>query len=164
METTPYKNNIQEIIALLNNARRMELSSIHQYMIQHYALDDMNYGGLASGVRRVAIDEMRHAETFAERIRELGGEPVTDLDVPIEHGQSIEAMFAFDREAETTTMARYNEYVAICARYGDHVTKQLFERILVVEQEHWNYFDDTDIHIGQLGKVFLARMAGGSSD
>ena len=61
------------VITVLNKARAMELQAIHQYMNQHYSLDDMDYGELAANVKLIAIDEMRHAEDFAERIKELGG-------------------------------------------------------------------------------------------
>ena len=66
------------VIDVLNQARAMELQAIGQYMNQHYNLDDMDYGDLAAKVKLIAVDEMRHAEMFAERIKELGGEPTTD--------------------------------------------------------------------------------------
>jgi bacterioferritin len=71
------RNNV---IDVLNKARAMELQAIHQYMNQHYNLDDMDYGELAAKMKLIAIDEMRHAEMFAERVKELGGEPVTDYE------------------------------------------------------------------------------------
>ena len=61
-----------KVIEVLNKARAMELHAIHQYMNQHYSLDDMDYGELAANMKLIAIDEMRHAENFAERIKELG--------------------------------------------------------------------------------------------
>ena len=67
----------QKVIDVLNEARAMELQAIYQYMNQHYNLDDMDYGELAAKIKLIAIDEMRHAEMFAERVKELGGEPVT---------------------------------------------------------------------------------------
>jgi rubrerythrin len=44
----------------------------------NYNLDDMDYGEMAAKIKLVAIDEIRHAEMFAGRIKELGGEPVTE--------------------------------------------------------------------------------------
>jgi bacterioferritin len=41
-------------------------------MNQHYNLDDMDYGEMARNIKLIALDEMRHAEMFAERIKELG--------------------------------------------------------------------------------------------
>jgi bacterioferritin len=48
----------------------MELHAIAQYMNQHYNLDDRDYGDMAAKIKLIAIDEMRHAEMFAERIKE----------------------------------------------------------------------------------------------
>ena len=69
---------MKNVIEVLNKARGMELHAIHQYMNQHYNLDNMDYGDLAAKMKLIAIDEMRHAEMFAERIKELGGEPTTE--------------------------------------------------------------------------------------
>ncbi len=65
----------ENVVGVLNKARSMELQAIHQYMNQHYNLDDMDYGELAVNMKLIAIDEMRHAEMFAERVKELGGNP-----------------------------------------------------------------------------------------
>ena len=67
------------VVEALNKARSMELHAIHQYMNQHYNLDDMDYGELAANMKLIAIDEMRHCEMFAERIKELGGEPTSEV-------------------------------------------------------------------------------------
>lgn len=69
------KERVAKVIEVLNKARSMELYAVHQYMNQHYNLDDLDYGEFASKIKLIAIDEMRHAEQFAERIKELGGEP-----------------------------------------------------------------------------------------
>jgi bacterioferritin len=67
-----------KVIEVLNKARAMELQAITQYMNQHFNLDDMDYGDLAAKIKLIAIDEMRHAEMFAERIKELSGEPTIE--------------------------------------------------------------------------------------
>ena len=47
----------KKVIEVLNKARAMELQAIHQYMNQHYNLDDMDYGELAAKMKLIAIDE-----------------------------------------------------------------------------------------------------------
>jgi ABC-type transport system substrate-binding protein len=42
---------------------------------------------LAKNIKLIAIDEMRHAEMFADRIEELGGEPTTDLAEKVSNSQ-----------------------------------------------------------------------------
>ena len=75
------------VVEALNKARSMELHAIHQYMNQHYNLDDMDYGELAANMKLIAIDEMRHCEMFAERIKELGGEPTSEVAGKVVKGQ-----------------------------------------------------------------------------
>ena len=56
------KERVAKVIEVLNKARSMELYAVHQYMNQHYNLDDLDYGEFASKIKLIAIDEMRHAE------------------------------------------------------------------------------------------------------
>src|SRR4030042_1474707 len=132
----------KKVIDVLNKARSMELFAIHQYMNQHYNLDDMDYGDLAAKVKLIAIDEMRHAEMFAERIKELGGEPTTELDDKVTKGQKIEGIFPFDAKLEDDTIDAYNKFHLVCRENGDSISMKLFETITDEEQIHFNYFDN----------------------
>jgi bacterioferritin len=153
----------KKVIEVLNKARAMELQAIHQYMNQHYNLDDMDYGEFAKNIKLIAIDEMRHAEEFAERIKELGGEPTHELDGPVTKGQEVKQMFPFDSGLEDDTIDQYNEFLKICNENGDSITARLFEEIIDEEQEHLNWFDSVDDHINSLGDSYLARIAGTSA-
>ncbi len=152
------------VIEVLNQARRMELHAIVQYMNQHYALDDMDYGELAGKIKLIAIDEMKHAEHFAERIKELEGEPTTDRAAEVTPGQAVQQIYPFDSGLEDDTIEKYNHFQAVCRENGDSITAKLFERIIDEEQIHLNYFDDIGDHIEQLGAAFLAQKAGTSSE
>lgn len=154
----------KSVIEVLNEARKMELHAIVQYMNQHYALDDMDYGELAGKIKLIAIDEMKHAEDFAERIKELGGEPTTDRADDVTPGQKVEQIYPFDSGLEDDTIEKYNRFQAVCRENGDSITAKLFERIIDEEQIHLNYFDDIGDHIEQLGAAFLAQKAGTPSD
>jgi bacterioferritin len=138
----------------------MELQAIYQYMNQHYNLDNMDYGELAAKIKLIAIDEMRHAEMFAERIKELGGEPVTGHDGTIEKGQKVEVIFPFDAQLEDDTIDVYNQFVLVCRDNGDSTSMKLFEDIINEEQIHYNYFDNVHSHIEKLGQTYLAKIAG----
>lgn len=152
-----------KVIEVLNKARSMELTAIGQYMNQHYGLDDMDYGELAGKMKLIAIDEMRHAEAFAERIKELGGEPTTEQDQKVEKGQVVEAIYPFDATAEDDAIDAYNQFLLVCRENGDSVSMKLFEQIIDDEQAHFNYFDSIKDHIEKLGDVYLAKIAGTSS-
>ena len=137
----------KKVIEVLNKARSMELKAIHQYMNQHYNLDDMDYGELAAKMKLIAIDEMRHAETFAERVKELGGEPVSDYPGKVVKGQKVEKVFVFDAGLEDDTIDKYNQFLLICRDNGDAISMKIFEDIIDEEQIHYNYFDNVDGHI-----------------
>jgi bacterioferritin len=153
----------KKVIDVLNKARSMELQAIYQYMNQHYNLDDKDYGELAAKIKLIAVDEMQHAEDFAERIKELGDEPTTELADKVVKGQDVKQAFAFDSNLEDDTVDAYNEFLNVCRENGDSTTGKLFERIIDEEQEHLNYFDDVGEHIEELGQAYLAKIAGTSS-
>jgi bacterioferritin len=152
-----------KVIEVLNKAREMELHAIYQYMNQHYGLDDMDYGELAKNVKLVAIDEMRHAEQFAERIKELGGEPVAESGQKVQKNQEVGQIFPHDSKLEDDTIDAYNQFLQVCRDNGDSITAKLFEQIIDEEQEHLNYFDDVGEHIPDLVSTYLARIAGTSA-
>ena len=149
-----------KVIEVLNKARAMELFAIHQYMNQHYNLDDMDYGELAANMKLIAIDEMRHAENFAERIKELGGEPTTQKDGKIVTGQEVSVIYEADANQEENTIEAYSGFLAVCKEAGDIVSARLFERIIDEEQAHLTYYDNIDGHIKKLGDTYLAKIAG----
>ncbi len=153
----------QKVIEVLNRARSMELQAITQYMNQHYNLDNLDYGDMAAKVKLIGIDEMRHAEMFAERIKELGGEPITEAMAKVEKGQEVRVMFSFDANLEDHTIDTYNQFLLVCRENGDSTSLKIFETIIDEEQIHFNYFDNVNDHIEKLGETFLARIAGTSS-
>lgn len=154
------KDKKAKVIEVLNKARAMELQAIAQYMNQHYGLDDMDFGELAANMKLIAIDEMRHAESFAERIKELGGEPTVEPAAKAVKGQQVEKIFPFDANLEDHTIDVYNQFAAVCRENGDSVSQKLFETIIEEEQSHFNYFDNVDQHIKKMGNTYLARIAG----
>jgi len=154
------ENKKKKVVDALNKARAMELQAIAQYMNQHYGLDDMDYGELAANMKLIAIDEMRHAEQFAERIKELGREPTTDPLAKSKKGQDVEKIFPFDANLESHTVDVYNELLMVCRENGDSISMKLFETIIDEEQSHYNYFDNIAEHIKKMGDTYLARIAG----
>jgi len=160
MPKTSLEKRKENVIEVLNKARAMELHAIGQYMNQHYNIDDMDYGELAKNMKLIAIDEMRHAEMFAERIKELGGEPTADPADKVKKGQKIEAIYTSDTTQEEETIDSYNQFLLICRENGDSISQKLFETIIDEEQIHMNYFDNVTQHIKNLGATYLAKIAG----
>lgn len=164
--STPADNKEErkaKVIEVLNKARAMELFAISQYMNQHYSLDAMDYGAMAANMKLIAIDEMRHAEMFAERVKELGGEPVAGSSDKIQNSQDVQTIFTFDANLEDDTVDIYNQFLLVCRDNGDSISVKLFEQVIAEEQTHFNHFDNVAGHIKTLGNVYLSKIAGTSA-
>jgi bacterioferritin len=151
---------IQKVIDLLNKARSRELTAISQYMAQHYELEDQDFGKLASKIKEIAIQEMKHAEKLAERILFLKGEPTSKPDGVAKKGQKIQDMFTTDIALEAQAIKMYNEASVTCTAEKDQISKELFEELLKEEEVHLNTFENIKGHIDKLGAAYLATLAG----
>ncbi len=150
----------QKVIDLLNGARSRELTAITQYMAQHYELEDADFGKLASKIKEIGIQEMKHAEDLAERILFLKGEPTSKPDAGVKKGQEIADMLATNIVLETQAIEMYNEAALTCAEEKDQVSKHLFERLLGEEEEHLDFFENLKNHVDKLGAAYLSTLTG----
>jgi bacterioferritin len=148
----------KKVIDLLNAARSRELTAISQYMAQHYELEDKDFGKLAKRMKEVAIQEMKHAEVLAERILFLKGVPIYKPDAEVKKGLEIKDMLAVDVALETNAIKMYNEAAVVCAAENDQISKLLFEKLLGEEEEHFNFFDNTEEHVEKLGAAYVATL------
>jgi len=150
----------KKVVDLLNAARSREITAITQYMAHHYELEDADFGKLASRIKEIAIQEMKHAEELAERILFLKGEPTTKPDASIKKGQEISEMLATDIALEAQAVKTYNDAAMVCAEERDQISKQLFEKLLGEEEEHLSIFENLKNHVDRLGGAFLATLTG----
>jgi bacterioferritin len=159
---TPQKGErmSKKVIDLLNQARSRELTAITQYMAQHYELEDQDFGKLASKLKEIAIQEMKHAEKLAERILYLKGEPTSKPDGVAKKGQKIQEMLATDMGLETQAIKMYNDASVVCAAEKDQISKEVFEELLKDEEEHLNIFENIKDHVDKLGPAYLATLTG----
>ena len=148
----------QKVIDLLNKARSRELTAISQYMAQHYELEDQDFGKLATKLKEIAIQEMKHAEKLAERILFLKGEPTSKPDAVAKKGQKIQEMLTTNIALEAQAIKMYNEASVTCATEKDQISKELFEELLKDEEIHLNIFENVKNHIDKLGAAYLATL------
>lgn len=156
-------DNRKKVIDILNKARSSELLAISLYMDFHFTLDDLDYGKLAKQMKDIAIAEMKHAEEFAERIKDLGGVPTHERG-PVDGDLPLEKIYPFSEDLEEHTIAMYNDFMNQCRQLGDNVSAEIIKKIIMEENEHWVYFGDEKDHINELGKAYLAEVAGGAAD
>ncbi len=150
----------KKVIAALHEARARELLAISQYMVHHYELEDADFGKLGDKMKKVAIEEMKHAEELGERILFLGGEVTTKPSGEAKKGQAIADMLKTDIELEEGAVKMYNESAKLCAAEGDHISKALFEKLLGEEEVHLDDFQNILNHIQKMGDAYLATLTG----
>ncbi len=150
----------EKSIELLNKAVAEELSAIHQYMYFHFILDDLGYDLLASIFKKTAIDEMLHTEMFAERILFLGGEIEMKPSSEVKHIRDPKAMLEWAMKSEEDAMDMYNDFAILASNEAkDSGTKQLFEKIIMDEERHFETFETEYENLNKFGDRYLAQQA-----
>lgn len=146
-----------KVITALNEALREELLAINQYFIHAMMCEDWGYQHLASHVRKVSIEEMRHAESLMQRILFLEGTPNLTRPMELSVGATVKAQFENDLKLELESVQSYNRFVGIAKEEGDNGSRELFESLLKAEEEHVEYLEAQLELISQMGiEYYLA--------
>ncbi len=124
---------------LLNRAIARELQVSVQYMWQHVLWSGVKGFAVKDEIKKIAIQEMKHAEQIAERLYYLGERPTTK-PAPIIVGESLKEMIAQDVKDEENAIDLYREIIALTRKEGDETTNHLFRQILKEEEEHHDVF------------------------
>ena len=150
----------EKSIVLLNKAVSEELNAIHQYMYFHFVLDDLGYDLLASIFKKTAIEEMLHTEMYAERILFLGGDIEMKPSKEVEHIKDPKAMLEWAMKSEEDAMEMYNDFALIVSTEAkDSGTKQIFEKIIIDEERHFEIFETEYKNLQKFGDRYLAQQA-----
>jgi bacterioferritin len=129
----------KEMLDLLNQGIARELQVVVQYMWQHVLWSGVKGFAVKDELKKIAIDEMKHAEAIAERLNYLGGIPTTKPD-PIFVGKTLKEMIEQDKKDEESAIALYNKIIALARKEKDEVTDLLFQKILSDEEDHHDVF------------------------
>lgn len=135
------KKSVKEknLIQLLNEAVASELQAVIQYMWQNIILVGKESVSIAPLLKKISIEEMKHAEMVAGRLNYLGGEPTTQpTPVKINHG--LEEILKQDAHEEEKVIELYKLIIEKAASDKDYTTRVLFEKILSDEESHHDRF------------------------
>jgi bacterioferritin len=146
-------------IELLNKAVADELQAVHQYMYFHFHLDDQGFGPLSSLFKRIAIQEMGHVETLAERILFLKGDVEMVLAGPVEKIVDPVAILDKAMAMEEDGVKGYNQAAIACGANADAVSKQLFEQLVADEEGHFDQYEKQRDNIKRFGLSYLALQS-----
>ena len=140
-----------KVIELLNETLRNELTAINQYWLHYRLLDNWGVKRLADYERHESIDEMKHADSLAERILFLDGLPNFQLLGRLRIGESVEETLRADLELEREAVAQLKGAIVHCEEVRDFVSRELFEAILTSEEEHIDFLETQFEMIERMG-------------
>ncbi len=129
----------ERLMKLLNEAIAREIQVSIQYIWQHVQWKGVKGFAIKDELKKIAIEEMKHAEEIAERLSYLGGTPTTTPS-PIFVGNSLEEMLSQDKKDEENAIKLYREIIELAQKEGDYTTARLFKKILEDEEEHHDTF------------------------
>ena len=120
---------------------------------------------LAAHTRAESIDEMRHAETLADRILFLEGLPNFQRLFPLRIGQTVTEMFEADLAVEVEAVDRLRRGIEYMRSVADITSANIFEAILADEETHIDYLETQLGLVEQLGEpLYLAQLVEQPSD
>jgi len=129
----------KELLDLMNRGIAREIQVSIQYMWQHVTWSGVKGFAVKDGLRGIAVEEMKHAETIAERLFYLGGRPTTKPD-PIFVGENLKEMLEQDKKDEEVAVKLYKQIIELAEKEKDVTTAEMFRNILADEEDHHDTF------------------------
>jgi len=153
-----------EILELLNEVLTAELTAVNQYFADYKMCENWGYAHLAAKFREDSIDEMKDAELLIDRILYLEGVPNLQRLGSVRVGETVPEKLRLALDVEREAIARLNRCVEVAVAKGDNGSRQLFERILVGEEDHADYLETQLDLVQALGEpLYLAQQVDAGS-
>jgi len=124
---------------MLNDAIAWEIGVSIQYVWQQVQVIGVKGIAVQNQFKQIAMAEMKHAESIAERLWYLEGIPTTK-PAPITVGRSLKEFLEVDANAEEVAILLYKEIIEQALKEGDLTTALMFKEILEDEEEHHDLF------------------------
>ena len=153
--TPGYQADRGTVVKLLNEALATEIICVLRYKRHYFMAKGIHSEAVAAEFAQHAAEEQEHADTLAERIVQLGGEPNFAPDSlksrahsEYKEGQDLIDMIRENLIAERIAIDTYREIIRYLGE-KDVTTRRIFEEILAVEEEHAD--DMADLLAGRNG-------------
>jgi bacterioferritin len=141
----------EQVIQLLNETLKNELTAINQYWLHYRMLDNWGVKRLADYERHESIDEMKHADTLAERILFLEGLPNFQMLGRLRIGETVEEILRADLDLEYEACEQLRGAIVHCETVRDFTSREIFERILESEEAHVDFLETQFEMIERMG-------------
>ena len=139
------------VIEILNAQLTAELTAINQYWLHYRVLKNWGIEKLAEYERHESIDEMKHADTLADRILFLEGLPNFQALHKLKVGETVEEILKADLALEMEAIPLLKDAIAHCEGVRDYTSREVFERILESEEQHVDFLETQFEMISRMG-------------
>jgi len=140
-----------QVIELLNEALRNELTAVNQYWLHYRLLDNKGVHKLAKFERHESIDEMKHADELSERILFLDGLPNFQTLGRLRIGETVEEILHADLELELEAVEQLKGAIVHSESVRDFTSRDLFAKILSNEEDHVDHLEQQFEMIASMG-------------
>ena len=148
-----------EVLKALQDMLEEELGALNQYFLHSEMSENWGYELLSKRVKKLSINEMKHAEELIERMLFLEGAPNLSELPKLNIGKDVKQQLENDLALEHGAVTDYNEAIATCRKAGDNGTADFLKGILADEEGHVDFFEEQLGLIEQLGmQNYLARQ------
>lgn len=140
--THAYAADREQVIKILNEALATEIVCVLRYKAHAFRANGLSGKTVAEEFLVHAAEEQVHADTIAERIDQLGGDPNLDPRGLAERSHSeyrvegdLRELIREDLVAERIAIETYTEIIRWLGE-DDPTTRRMMEEILAKEEEH----------------------------
>lgn len=140
--TEGYTADRETVVKLLNEALATEIVCVLRYKRHYFMASGIHAEGVAAEFLEHANDEQGHADSIAQRIVQLKGEPnfnpeglLTRSHAEYVEGTTLIDMIKEDLVAERIAIDSYRDMINYFGN-DDPTSRRLLEGILAVEEEH----------------------------
>lgn len=140
--TQGYTADRETVVKLLNEALATEIVCVLRYKRHHYMASGIHAESVAAEFLEHANEEQGHADSIAQRIVQLKGEPnfnpeglLSRSHAEYVEGTTLTDMIKEDLVAERIAIDSYREMITYLGD-DDPTSRRLMEEILAVEEEH----------------------------
>jgi bacterioferritin len=148
-----------DVIKVLNEVLRKELTGINQYFIHAKMCKNWGYAVLGEHAWNESIDEMKHADQIVERILFLEGTPNVQAYDKIQVGSNVKQQLENDLGLEQAALTVLRPGIKTCLDAHDDATRELLEHIVVDEEHHIDWIETQFHQIKEVGyENYLAQQ------